>query len=76
MIHIIYSFELKVAVRILYGLRTRSNRYYTKSDFTVDEGKERLNHSREKNKGVHRGRKVDENSCVTFLLCDPGWYIQ
>ena len=34
-------------------------------DFTVDEGKERLNPSREKNKGVHRRRKVDEKSCVT-----------
>ena len=35
-------------------------------DFTVDEGKEqRLNPSREKNKGTHRRRKVDEKSCVT-----------
>ena len=25
---------------------------------------------------MHRRRKVDEKSCVTFLLCDPGWYIQ
>ena len=31
----------------------------------VDEGKERLNPSREKNKGTHRKRKVDEKSCVT-----------
>ena len=31
--------------------------------------------SREK-KGMHRRRKVDEKFCVTFLLCDPGWYIQ
>ena len=37
----------------------------TKFDFTVDEGKERLNSSREKNKGMHRRRKVDEKSCVT-----------
>ena len=21
-------------------------------------------------------KKVDEKSCVTFLLCDPGWYVQ
>ena len=21
-------------------------------------------------------QKVDEKSCVTFLLCDPGWYVQ
>ena len=42
-------------------------------DFTVDEGKERLNPSREKNEGTHRGKKVDGKSCVTFLLCDPGW---
>ena len=36
-----------------------------KFDFTVDEGKERLNPSREKNLGEHRRRKVDEKSCVT-----------
>ena len=41
----------------------------------VDEGKEGLNHSREKNEGKHRRRKVDEKYCVTFLLCDPGWYV-
>ena len=43
---------------------------------TVDEGKERLHPSREKNKEMHRRRKVDDKSCVAFLLCDPGWYIQ
>ena len=32
---------------------------YTKFDFTVDEGKERLNPFRER----------------IFLLCDPGWYV-
>ena len=32
--------------------------------------------SREKNEGTHRRRKVDEKSCVTLLLCDPGWYVQ
>ena len=41
----------------------------------VDEGKERLNPSREKNKDKQHRRKVDEKSCVTFLLCDPGWYV-
>ena len=46
-----------------------------KFDFTVDEGKEWLNPSREKNEGKHR-RKVDGKSCVTFFLCDPGWYVQ
>ena len=35
-----------------------------KIDFTVDEGKELLNPSREKDKGTHRRRKV-EKSCVT-----------
>ena len=39
---------------------------YTKFAFTVDEGKERLNLSREKNKGMHRRRKVEEKSCVTW----------
>ena len=34
-------------------------------DFTVDEGKERLNPSREKNKGAHCRRKLDEKSWVT-----------
>ena len=41
----------------------RLNRY-TKFDSTVDEGKEWLNPSREKNQGKHRRRKV-EKSCVT-----------
>ena len=27
------------------------------------------------NKGMHRRRKVDEKSCVTFLLFDSGWYV-
>ena len=45
---------------------------HTKFDFSVEEGKERLNPSREKKTGNHRRRKVDEKSCVTFLLCDPG----
>ena len=36
-----------------------------KFDFTVDEGKEWLNPSREKNQGTHRRKKVDEKSCVT-----------
>ena len=40
------------------------------------ERKERLNPSREKNKGTHRRKKVDEKSCVTFLLCDSGWCVQ
>ena len=30
--------------------------------------------SREKLDKHHR-RKVNEKSCVTFLLCDPGWYV-
>ena len=49
---------------------------YTKFVFTVDERKGRLNPSREKNEGKHRRRKVDEKSCATFLLCDPGWCVQ
>ena len=49
---------------------------HTKFDFTVDEGKEWLNPYREKNEGTHHRKKVDEKSCVTFLLCDPGWYVQ
>ena len=32
---------------------------------TADERKEWLNPSHDKNKGMHRGRKVDEKSCVT-----------
>ena len=24
---------------------------------------------------VDEGKKVDDKSCVTFLLCDPGWYV-
>ena len=37
-----------------------------KFDFTVDEGKERLNPSREKKKGTHRRKKMDHKSCVTL----------
>ena len=51
-----------------------SIRGYTNFDLTVDEGKGRLNPSREKNEGKHRRRKV-EKSCVTFLLSDPGWCV-
>ena len=43
-------------------------RGYKKIDFTVDEGKGRLKSFK------HRRRKV-EKSCVTFLLCDPGWCV-
>ena len=25
---------------------------------------------------TYRRKKVGEKSCVTFLLCDPGWYVQ
>ena len=52
----------------------RLNRKYKREDFTVDDGKERLNSSREKNSGKHRRRKV-EKSRVTFLLGDPDWYV-
>ena len=31
--------------------------------------------SRENLRQAHRRRKVDEKSCVAFLLCDPGWYV-
>ena len=44
--------------------RTRFIRGYTKLGFTVDEGKERLSPSRDKNLCKHRRRKV-EKSCVT-----------
>ena len=46
--------------------------YYTS---TPDEGKGRLNPSRDKSQGKHRRSKVGEKSCVTFILCDPGWYV-
>ena len=46
---------------------------YTKFDVTVDEGKKRLDPSRDKNQASRR-KKVDK-SCVTFLLCDPGWCV-
>ena len=39
-------------------------RGYTNFDFTVDEGKGRLNLSRDKNEGNHRRKKV-EKSYVT-----------
>ena len=53
--------------------RTIKSSIYKKIDFTLEGGKERLNPSREKNEGKHRRRKVDQKSCVTFLLllCYP-----
>ena len=45
-------------------------RGYTKFDLTIDEGEGWLNPSRDKNEGKLRRRKVDEKSCVTFLLCE------
>ena len=41
-----------------------------KFDMTVDEGKECLNPSWEKNESTHRRKKAYQKSCVTFLLCD------
>ena len=58
---------------------------YTKFDFTVDEGKGRPNPSRdkksrqapqkeggEKKRKEKKKKKKRKNSCVIFLLCDPG----
>ena len=59
-----------------HGWRTIKSLVH-KNSITVDEGKESLNPSREKNEGTHRRKKVlDEKSWVTFLLCDPAWYVQ
>ena len=63
-------------LKMLIKWRTIKSLVHKKFDFTVDEGKERLNPSRDKNKDMHRKRKMDEKFCVTFLLCDPGWYIR
>ena len=63
---------LKKKKKIPNGWRTiKSLVARKKVDLTVDEGKEWLNPSREKNSGTHRRKKVDEKSCVIFLLCDP-----
>ena len=56
--------------------RTIKSLVHIKFDFTIDEGKERLNPSREKNSGKQRKWKVDVKSCVTFLLCYPDWCAQ
>ena len=70
-------FLTKRRKKIIYICPTSGERLirkYTKFDFiTVDEEKERLNASRDKNQGKHR-RKKAEKSCATFLLCDPGLY--
>ena len=47
-----------------------------KFDIAVVEGKECVNPSGEKNEGTHRRKKAYQKSCVTFLLCDSGWYVQ
>ena len=45
-------------------------RGHTKFGFTVDQGKGRLNPSRDKSSGKHRRRKVGGE-----ILCDPGWCV-
>ena len=65
--------KIKIKYKIANKWRTLICKY-TKFDFAVDERKERLSPSREKNEGKHRIRKL-EKSCVAFLLCDPGWYV-
>ena len=55
-----------------------SNLGYTKFDFTVDEGKGRLNPSRDKKlrqAPQKEGGEKQTNSCVALLLCDPGWCV-
>ena len=44
---------------IIYCYIGYKDEFTTKFDFTVDEGKEWLNPSRDKNQGTHRRRKVD-----------------
>ena len=47
------------------GWRTiKSLVHKKKVDFTVDEGKEWLNPSREKNQGTHRRKKVADGSRI------------
>ena len=63
----------EVEIKIMPTSGERSTRGYTKFDFTVDKGKGRLNPSRDNN-CKHSRRKV-EKSCLTFLMCDPGWCV-
>ena len=46
-------------IKMPNGWRTINSLVHKKFDFTVDEGKEWLNPSRDKNQGTHRRRKVD-----------------
>ena len=55
--------------------RERLIRGYTKFDFTVDEGKGRLNPFRDTHYRKHRSRRKVEKSCVTFRLFHPGWCV-
>ena len=50
-------------------------RGYTKFDLTVDEGKGRLNLSRDRKLRHAPQKKKKKNSGVAFLLCDPGWCV-
>ena len=56
-------------------ITTVLRRGYTYFDFTVDEGKGRLNRSRDKKLRQVSQKEGGEkdNSCVAFLLCDPRW---
>ena len=70
-LHVPGRFLRKITESSDYSTRPICPRTSVKFDFTVDEGKGRLNPSRDKNQGKHRRRKV-EKFCVAFLLCDPG----
>ena len=58
--------KLSPQINILHLMITITTYY-----FTVDEGKEWLNPSRDKNQGTHRRRKVDEKTCVASSCVTP-----
>ena len=68
-----------ILIKVLSRANSRYHRKYStllkvQFDLTVDEGKGRLHLPHDRNYGKHRRGKA-EKSCVSFLLCDPGWCV-
>ena len=73
------SHELRFSLTSRPTSRERSCRGYTTFDFTVDEGKERLNPSRDQKlrqaPQKEGGKKPQKFFRVAFLLGDPDWSV-
>ena len=60
-----YKFCVCIRVGLIHKIRLHSRRG---KGMAESFSREKLRHAPQK--------EMDEKSCVTFLLCDPGWYVQ